>query len=147
MTGPNEHPVWVDELDQKLSEHFPGRVVRKDLVQRLKVGFSIPAYVVEYLLGKYCSTTDEGQIESGLTSVKEMIAERIVRSDQGELIKARLQRYRSMKLIDMVTVTFDEKDQGGKYWAKLATCGLDKIHIDERLTHQYERMLTGGVWA
>ena len=147
MTGPSEHAVWVDELDRKLSEHFPGRVVRKDLVQRLKVGFSIPVYVVEYLLGKYCSTTDEAQIEAGLASVKEMIAERIVRSDQGELIKARLQRYRSMKLIDMVTVTFDEKDQGGKYWAKLATCGLDKIHIDERLTHQYERMLTGGVWA
>lgn len=100
-------------------------------MQRLKVGFSIPVYVVEYLLGKYCSTTDENQIESGLASVKEMIAERIVRSDQGELIKARLQRYRSMKLIDMVTVTFDEKDQGGKYWAKLATCGLDKIHIAE----------------
>jgi ATP-dependent Lon protease len=147
MTGPSEHPVWVDDLDQKLSEHFPGRVVRKDLVQRLKVGFSIPVYVVEYLLGKYCSTTDEAQIASGLDKVKEMIAERIVRSDQGELIKARLQRYRSMKLIDVVTVTFDEKDQGGKYWAKLATCGLDKIHIDERLTHQYERMLTGGVWA
>jgi ATP-dependent Lon protease len=147
MTGPSKPPVWVDGLDQKLSEHFAGRVVRKDLVQRLKVGFSIPVYVVEYLLGKYCSTTDEGQIESGLVSVKEMIAERIVRSDQGELIKARLQRYRSMKLIDMVTVTFDEKDQGGKYWAKLATCGLDKIHIDERFTHQYERMLTGGVWA
>ena len=147
MTGPSEHPVWVDDLDKKLSEHFPGRVVRKDLVQRLKVGFSIPVYVVEYLLGKYCSTTDEMQIASGLDKVKEMIAERIVRSDQGELIKARLQRYRSMKLIDVVTVTFDEKDQGGKYWAKLATCGLDKIHIDERLTHQYERMLTGGVWA
>jgi ATP-dependent Lon protease len=147
MTGPSEHPVWVDDLDRKLSEQFPGRIVRKDLVQRLKVGFSIPVYVLEYLLGKYCSTTDEGQIEAGLASVKEMIAERIVRSDQGELIKARLQRYRSMKLIDMVNVAFDEKDQGGKYWAKLATCGLDKIHIDERLTHQYERMLTGGVWA
>ncbi len=147
MTGTDGHPVWVDDLDRKLSDQFPGRVVRKDLVQRLKVGFSIPVYVLEYLLGKYCSTTDEAQIETGLASVKEMIAERIVRSDQGELIKARLQRFRSMKLIDMITVTFDEKDQGGKYWAKLATCGLDKIHIDERLTHQYERMLTGGVWA
>ena len=142
-----EHPMWLDAVDQKLSEYFPGRVVRKDLVQRLKVGFSIPVYVLEYLLGKYCSTTDESQIDAGLTNVKDMIKERIVRSDQGELIKARLQRYRSMKLIDMVTVTFDEKDQGGKYWAKFATSGLDKIHIDERLAHQYERTLTGGVWA
>ncbi|MEX0938801.1 MAG: BREX system Lon protease-like protein BrxL [Pirellulales bacterium] len=141
------HPAWVDDLDKKLIEAFPGRVVRKDLVQRLKVGFSIPVYVLEYLLGKYCSTTDESQIDVGVTNVKEMIKERIVRSDQSELVKARLQRFRSIKLIDMVTVVFDEKDQGGKYWAKLATSGLEKVHIDERIVFQFERTLTGGVWA
>src|SRR3954470_7971562 len=119
-----EHEGSIDDLDRKLSVAFSGRVVRKDLVQRLKVGFSIPVYVLEYLLGKYCSTTDESQIDAGVASVKEMIKERIVRSDQNELIKARLQRFRSMKMIDMVTVTFDEKDQGGKYWAKFATSGL-----------------------
>ena len=127
MTAEIEQPAWVDALDRKLIDVFPGRVVRKDLVQRLKIGFSIPVYVLEYLLGKYCSTTDENQIEVGVANVKEMIKERIVRSDQNELIKARLQRYRSMKLIDMVTVTFDEKDQGGKYWAKFATSGLVKV--------------------
>jgi ATP-dependent Lon protease len=147
MTADSEHPSWVDDLDRKLIAAFPGRVVRKDLVQRLKVGFSIPVYVLEYLLGKYCSTTDESQIDAGVTNVKDLIKERIVRSDQNELIKARLQRFRSMKMIDMVTVTFDEKDQGGKYWAKFATSGLDKVHIDERVVHQFERTLTGGVWA
>lgn len=147
MTANVEHPAWVDELDAKLIEVFPGRVVRKDLVQRLKVGFSIPVYVLEYLLGKYCSTTDDSQIDVGVANVKEMIKERIVRSDQSELVKARLQRYRSIKMIDMVTVTFDEKDQGGKYWAKFATCGMDKVHIDERIVYEYERTLTGGVWA
>lgn len=147
MTAEQKHPAWVDELDAKLIEVFPGRVVRKDLVQRLKVGFSIPVYVLEYLLGKYCSTTDDSQIDTGVANVKEMIKERIVRSDQSELIKARLQRYRSMKMIDMVTVTFDEKDQGGKYWAKFATSGMDKVHIDERIVYEYERTLTGGVWA
>ncbi len=147
MTPEIKHPAWVDALDSKLIDAFPGRVVRKDLVQRLKVGFSIPVYVLEYLLGKYCSTTDESQIDTGLNHVKEMIKERIVRSDQGELIKARLQRFRSIKMIDMVTVSFDEKDQGGKYWARFASSGLDKVHIDERLVYQYERMLTGGVWA
>src|SRR5687767_7277701 len=101
MSAALEHPAWVDNLDRKLIDAFPGRVVRKDLVQRLKVGFSIPVYVLEYLLGKYCSTTDESQIDAGVASVKEMIKERIVRSDQNELIKARLQRFRSMKLIDM----------------------------------------------
>lgn len=140
-------PAWVDALDDKLIDAFPGRVVRKDLVQRLKVGFSIPVYVLEYLLGKFCSTTDEDQIASGLQNVKDMIAERVVRSDQNELVKARLQRYRSLKLIDLVTVTFDEKDQGGKYWARLATSGLDRVHVDEKLVYTYERVLTGGVWA
>ena len=69
----------------RASYAFPGRVVRKDLVQRLKVGFSIPVYVLEYLLGKYCSTTDEAQIASGLQSVKDMIAERMRRAFWGRL--------------------------------------------------------------
>src|SRR5450759_3230911 len=118
----------IDALDIKLMEAFPGRVVRKDLVQKLKVGFSIPVYVLEYLLGKYCSTTDEDEIARGLVLVKEAIAERVVRADQGELIKSRLKRSGAMKLIDVVTVTFDEKDQGGKYWARLGTAGLDRVH-------------------
>src|SRR5208282_155557 len=137
--------VVIDSLDQKLVDAFPGRVVRKDLVHKLKVGFSIPVYVLEYLLGKYCSTTDESEIAQGLQMVKQAIAERVVRADQVELIKARLKRSGSMKLIDLVTVTFDEKDQGGKYWAKFATSGMDKVHIDERIVYQYERTLTGGV--
>jgi ATP-dependent Lon protease len=138
---------WVDPLDNKLIEIFPGRVVRKDLVHRLKVGFSIPVFVLEYLLGKYCSSTDETEISDGLARVKKEIADRVVRTDQGELIKARLQRTGSTKLIDLALVTFDEKDQGGKYWAKLLTSGLDKVHIEESLVHKYERILTGGVWA
>ncbi|CVK32475.1 protein of unknown function [Methanoculleus bourgensis] len=137
----------LDELDRKLVAAFPGRVVRKDLVHKLKVGFSIPVYVLEYLLGKYCSTTDEKGVNDGLQLVKSAIAERVVRADQGELIKARLKRSGSMKIIDLVTVTFDEKDQGGKYWAHLATSGLDKVHIEEDFVEKYERVLTGGVWS
>ena len=140
MNGDQQPNGLVDALDQKLIDAFPGRVVRKDLVYRLKVGFSIPVYVLEYLLGKYCSTTDEEQIRQGLESVKQAIKERVVRADQGELIKSRLQRSGSMKLIDLVTVTFDEKDQGGKYWARLAAAGLDKVHINERsFTNMSER--------
>ena len=70
-----------------------------------------------------------------------------MRGDETELIKARLQRAGSMKLIDLVTATFDERVQGGKFWARLATCGLDKVHIDHELVYKYERLLTGGVWA
>ena len=142
-----EAPQWVDPLDRKLIGLFPGRVVRKDLVQKVKVGFNIPVFVLEYLLGKYCSTTDEKEIEQGLQHVKDEIAERVVRADQVELIKSRLQRQGSIRLIDLVTVTFDEKDQGGKYWARLVTAGLEKVHIEERVVHDNERVLTGGVWS
>ena len=67
----NEEPIILDELDEKLISAFPGRVVRKDLVKKLKVGFNVPVYVLEYLLGKYCSTTNEEEIKTGLERVKE----------------------------------------------------------------------------
>lgn len=137
----------LDQIDLKLSRSFAGRVVRKDLVKKLKVGFNVPVYVLEYLLGKYCSSTDEKEIKAGLQHVKSAISERIVRGDQVELVKSRLQRQGSLKLIDLVNVTFDEKDQAGKYWARLATCGLDWIHIDAEVVHRHERLLTGGIWC
>lgn len=138
---------WVDTLDQKLFNAFPGRVVRKDLVKRFKVGDNIPVYVLEYLLGKYCSTTNAGEIEEGILRVKDIIAERIVRADRGELIKSNLRKNGVHKLIDLVTVIFDEKDEGGKYWARLAAAGLDHVHIKEDLVYEHERLLTGGIWA
>jgi ATP-dependent Lon protease len=134
-----------DELDEKLSKLFPGRVVRKDLVKNLKVGFTIPVFVLEYLLGKYCSTTNDDEIQSGLVHVKSAISERIVRGDESELVKARLERIGSAKLIDLVTVTFDEKY--GKYWAHFATCGLSQVNIAPNLVYQNERLLTGGIWS
>ena len=142
-----DEKLVLDTIDEKLISAFPGRVVRKDLVKKLKVGFNIPVYVLEYLLGKYCSTTDEEEIRTGIDLVKQAITERIVRADETELIKAKLQRSGSMKLIDLVTAIFDEKVQGGKFWAKLATCGLDKVHIDADVVYKHERLLTGGVWA
>lgn len=139
--------VAPDDLDRKLLDVFAGRVVRKDLVKKLKVGFNVPVYVLEYLLGKFCSTTNVDEIEAGLRQVKETITERIVRADHGELIKARLQKQGSMKIIDLCTVTFDEKDQGGKYWARLAASGLDFVHVEPDLVHKHERLFTGGIWA
>ena len=101
MNGDKEQTVLMDSLDEKLIKAFPGRVVRKDLVHNLKVGFNIPVYVLEYLLGKYCSTTDDEGVSQGLSMVKQAIADRVVHADQGELIKARLQRSGTMKLIDL----------------------------------------------
>ena len=139
--------IILDDLDQKLSQAFSGRVVRKDLVKKLKIGFNIPVYVLEYLLGKYCSTTNETEIIVGLEMVKSAIRERIVRGDETELVKARLQKTGSLKLIDLVSVKLDEKVQGGKFWAKLATAGLNMVHIDHETVYKHERLLTGGIWA
>ena len=147
MEEPKNQTGWVDALDQKLFDAFPGRVVRKDLVKRFKVGDNIPVYVLEYLLGKYCSTTNAKEIEEGILRVKDVVTERIVRADRGELIKSNLRKNGLHKLIDLVTVIFDEKDEGGKYWAHLAAAGLDHVHIKEDLVYEHERILTGGIWA
>ncbi len=146
VIGPVDE-VPVDDLDRKLLDAFAGRVVRKDLVKRLKVGFNIPVYVLEYLLGKFCSTTNRDELDAGLRQVKETITERIVRADQGELVKAKLERQRTMKIIDLCTVTFDEKNRGGKYWARLSTSGLDFVNVEPELVHRHERLFTGGIWA
>lgn len=139
--------LMLDELDEKLSQAFAGRVVRKDLVKKLKIGYNIPVYVLEYLLGKYCATTNETEIIIGLEMVKSAITERIVRGDETELIKARLQKMGSLKLIDLVTARLDEKVQGGKFWSRLATAGLANVHIDHDTVYKHERLLTGGIWA
>src|SRR4029453_8925418 len=105
----------LDALDVKLAETFGGRVVRKDLVKKTKVGFNVPVYVLEYLLGRYCSSTDPSIVEEGLEHVKSIIAERFVRADEGELIKSRTRERGSMRLIDKMTVTYRESED--KYWA------------------------------
>jgi ATP-dependent Lon protease len=135
----------LDELDARLAEVFSGRVVRKDLVKRTKVGFNIPVYVLEYLLGRYCSSTDPSIVAEGLEHVKASIAERFVRADEGELIKSRTRERGSMRLIDKVTVTYRETED--KYWAALANSGLSSVHIAPYLVQQYEKLLVGGVWA
>ena len=140
-----ESKVTMDALDEKLAEHFPGRVVRKDLVKKIKVGFNVPVYVLEYLLGKYCASTDPGIVTEGLEHVKQTIAERFVRADEGELIKARTRERGTIRLIDRITVSFHETED--KYWAALTNTGIQYVHIDESMTRAYEKLLVGGIWA
>jgi ATP-dependent Lon protease len=144
MTVPAVDSV-SDEVDVKLADAFGGRVVRKDLVKNTKVGFNVPVYVLEYLLGRYCSSTDPSIVAEGLEHVKSIIAERFVRADEGELIKSRTRERGSMRLIDKVTVTYRETED--KYWASLANSGLSYVHIAPHLVQQYENLLVGGVWA
>ena len=135
----------MDELDKKVLESFPGRVVRKDLVSALKGQMNVPAYVLEYLLGKYCASADERVIEAGLREVKRILTEHYVRPDQAGWFKAQVRERGVHRVIDKVKVRLVETED--KYWATLVNLQIDRVHISEDLVRRYERLLSGGVWA
>lgn len=135
----------TDALDVKANEAFPGRVVRKDLVRRVKVGANIPVYVLEYLLGKYCATDDPAAIEVGLSVVNQTLTENFVWPDQSQTAQADLKRKGSHRIIDRISVRFVETE--GKFWAEFANFGSKYVHIPEDLVYKYRRLLEGGIWA
>lgn len=132
-----------DELDQKSTRVFAGRVVRKDLVRQVKVGANVPVYVLEYLLGKYCATDDPAAIEAGLRLVNSNLAESVIRPDEAMKAQSRVKERGMMTYIDKVSVRLD----GTKYWADLVNFGNNFIHIPDSIVRKYERLLEGGIWA
>jgi ATP-dependent Lon protease len=135
----------LDALDRKANEVFAGKVVRKDLVRRVKVGANVPVYVLEYLLGKYCASDDPEAVEVGLRVVNETLAENFVRPDEAQRMQAKLKRAGEARLIDKVKVRLVESED--KYWAELTNFGNRYVHVPEDVVYQYERLLQGGVWA
>ena len=103
--------IVMDELDQKAARLFPGRIVRKDLVRQTKTGFNVPVYVLEYLLGQYCSSTDPDVIAEGLEHVRNTLSSNFVRADEAEKIKAITRSKGSHRIIDKVKVTLDTEDR------------------------------------
>lgn len=137
--------MQMDELDKKLITSFPGKVVRKDLATPLKGQLNVPIYVLEYLLGKYCSSADENVIETGLEEVKRILTENYVRPDQSEVLKSKIKEKGSHRVIDKVKVRLVETED--RYWAELTNLQLNYVNIDERLINKYEKLLAGGIWA
>jgi len=135
----------MDRLDAKALEFFPGRVVRKDLANLLKGQQNVPAYVVEYLLGKYCSSADQAVIEAGLEEVRRVLTENYVRSDQTEWFKSQVRERGQHRVIDKVKVRLVETED--KYWASLVNLQIDRVHVSRELVQRYERLLAGGIWA
>jgi ATP-dependent Lon protease len=135
----------TDALDAKANDAFPGRVVRKDLVRRVKVGANVPVYVLEYLLGKYCATDDPAAIEVGLRVVNETLTENFVWPDEAQKAQAGLKRRGTRRIIDRVTVRFVETEK--KFWAEFANFGSRYVHVPEEIVYRYDRLLQGGVWA
>jgi ATP-dependent Lon protease len=137
--------IELDSMDIKLTQAFPGRVVRKDLVRNIKGGFNVPVYVLEYLLGKYCSTTDPQIIAEGLELTRQTLAQNFVRADESEKIKSITRERGTHKIIDKVRVRLLETED--KYWAELVNMGLGYVHVSERDVRQYDKLLGGGIWA
>ncbi len=135
----------LDDLDQRAAAAFDGYLVRKDLVRRYSREYPVPTYVVEFLLGRYCASTDEQEIEEGLAIVERQLADRTVRTGEEELFKARSRDRGSVKLIDIVRARLDAKTDS--FIAELPSVALRDASIDDQLVKQHERMLTDGFYA
>jgi ATP-dependent Lon protease len=135
----------MSELDAKVTDVFAGKVVRKDLVRKIKVGANVPVYVLEYLLGKYCATDDPLAIEAGLRVVNATLADNFVRPDEANKAQSLVKEKGRHTLIDKVKVRYVSEDD--KYWAELVNFGHKFVHIPDTYIRQYDRLLVGGIWA
>ena len=137
--------MQLDELDRKTAEAFDGYLVRKDLVRQFARQFSVPTYVVEFLLGRYCATTDENEIKDGLEIVQRQLSERTVRAGNEELIKSTARENGQVKIIDIVSARLDAKTDS--YVAELPSLKLRDVRISAEQVNQHQRMLTGGFYV
>lgn len=132
-----------DALDDKVNRIFAGKVVRKDLVRRVKVGANVPVFVLEYLLGKYCASSDEVAIQMGLQVVNTTLAENYIRPDEAMKAQSKVKEKGRWTFIDKVKVRLVDSD----YWAEVNNFGNRNVHIPNQYVRDYERLLTGGIWA
>lgn len=135
----------LDDLDQLANEAFPGLVVRKDLLRRMRSAFGVPAFVIEFLLGKYCASTDEEAIREGLEFVRETLSSKYVKPDEREAVKSAIKQHNTYEIIDKISVRLVETHD--KYWARLSNLDLDFINVAESQVREHDRLLMGGVWA
>lgn len=135
----------LDALDHKAADFFEGYIVRKDLVRTFARQFPVPTYVVEFMLGRYCASTDPDEIAEGLEIVQRQLSSRTVRAGEEELFKAQAYKNGSAKLIDIVSVRFVENEGG--YLASLPSLNLNRVRIPDKIVDDNERLLTGGFYA
>lgn len=135
----------MDELDRKVASLFSGKVVKKDLLLSRKKQLNIPAYVLEYLLGMYCSSPDEEVVNQGLKEVEKTLTESYVHPDEAEILKSKVEQYGKYRVIDKVKVKLYETED--KYWASLENLKVDHVNIAEEIIQRYERLLGGGLWG
>ena len=134
-----------EELRRKLRSNFDGRIVRKDLTKKIKEGANVPVYVLEFLLGQYCSSDDETIIEQGVQNVKRILADNFVRPDEAQKILSQLRKNGSHTIIDMVTVHLDIKKDC--FFAEFSNLGLTNVPITDDYPEKYDQLLCGGIWC
>ena len=146
MTDNNkETEIRSHDLDDLLTTEFKGRVVRKDLTKQLKEGANVPVYVLEYLLGMYCSAAEDELIQEGLKNVKKILTENYVRPDEAEKAKSLIREKGTHKVIDKVTVKLNQKKD--VYEASLSNIGIKDAVVPNKIVKENEKLLTGGIWC
>ena len=137
--------IEMDQLDIKAASVLDGYLVRKDLVRTFGHQFPVPTYVVEFMLGRYCASTDQEEIDEGLEIVQRQLKSRTVRAGEEELFKARARENGEVKIIDLITARLDDKTDS--YIAALPSLRLTDVRISPELANEHERMMTGGFYA
>lgn len=140
-TGESSREIIKD----KLRQHFDGKIVRKDLTKKIKEGANVPVYVLEFLLGQYCSSDDDEIIKQGVQNVKYILADNFVRPDEAQKILSRLRSRGSHTVIDMITVNLNMRDN--IYQADFSNLGIRGIPIADEYPEKYDRLLCGGIWC
>lgn len=135
----------MNELDKKINKYFSGTVVRKDLVRSIKEDTIIPSYVLEYLLGQYCKTSDETGIQAGVERVKTILSKHYANRNEDGLIRSNIREQGRYKVIDKISVTLNDKDD--VHEAEFANLGLKKVPVDSGIVRAYPRFLVSSVWC
>src|SRR5439155_14749278 len=139
----NDQAPARDTLDDKANRVFAGKVVRKDLVRKVKVGANVPVFVLEYLLGKYCASSDEMAIQMGLQVVNDTLADNYIRPDESQKAQSKVKEKGKHSFIDKVKVRLVDS----QYWAEITNFGHKFVHIPDHYVRDFDRLLTGGIWA
>ncbi len=132
-------------FDQKINTHFAGLVVRKDLVKTVKGNAIVPTYVLEYLLGQYCATSDDASIQTGIETVKEILRKHYVHRNEAGLVRSNIKEKGRYKVIDKISVALNDKSDA--YEAEFSNLGIKKVLVDSGTIKTHPKLLVGGVWC
>lgn len=135
----------MNDIDKKLNEYFAGKIVRKDLTKLIREGANVPVYVLEYLLGMYCASTDDDDIKYGVDKVKRVLAENYVRPDEAEKVKAKIRENGSFKIIDKISAHLNERED--RYEGFITNINIRGVVIADEFIKKYDKLLSGGIWS